>query len=59
MGVRKVLEQLLEVTTNYLHIKKQRDGNNQLAVHYSTLILYRVNKKFWVEMKLILVSPST
>ena len=41
LGVRIVMEQL-KVTTNHLHIGKQHDGNNQLAMQYSTLILYHI-----------------
>ena len=47
MGVKIVME-YLEVTTNYVQIGKQHDRNNQLLVHYSTIIPYQVNTKFWL-----------
>ena len=47
MGVKIVME-YLEVTTNYVQIGKQNDRNNQLLVHYSTIIPYQVNTKFWL-----------
>ena len=56
-GVRTVME-YLEVTTNYVHIGQQHDGNNQLVVRYSSIIPYQVNTKFLVERKWILIIPS-
>ena len=50
MGVRIVVE-CLEVTTNYVHIGKQHDRNNQLLVHYKTIIPNQVNTKFLVERR--------
>ena len=50
LGIRIVME-YLEVTTNYVHIGQQRDRNNQLVVHYSTIIPYQVNTKLLVERK--------
>ena len=49
-GVRIVME-YLEVTTNYVHIGQQHDRNNQLVVHYSTIIPYQVKTKVLVERK--------
>ena len=57
LWVRIVME-YLEVTTNYVHIGQQRDRNNQLAVHYNTIIPYQVNTKFLVQRKYILIIPS-
>ena len=50
LGIRIVMK-YLEVTTNYVHIGQQRDRNNQLVVHYSTIIPYQVNTKLLVERK--------
>ena len=36
LGVRIVMEYL--VTTNYIHIGRKHDRNNQLVVHYRTII---------------------
>ena len=49
-GVRIVME-YLAVTTNYVHIGQQHDRNDQLVVHYSTIIPYQVKTKFLVERK--------
>ena len=46
MRVRTVME-YLEVTTNYVRIGQQHDGNNQLVVRYSSIIPYQVNTKFF------------
>ena len=50
LGVR-ILMEYLEVTTNYVYIGQQHDRNNQLVVHYSTIIPYQVNTQYLVERK--------